>query len=79
MKGNASIVSAAMHTNSPTPSAITMSPIVSIASPLEISEKANIRFALAKRASSRNSLQGSAAIVDAQILAISLFLGDGRK
>jgi|GEM_PF-4328201 len=75
-KGGASIVSAAMHTNSPTPSAITMSPIVSIASPLHISETAKIPFALAMQTSLPSGRSVRAAIAFAEKKAIAFFPGD---
>jgi len=75
-KGGASIVSAAMHTNSPTPSAITMSPIVSIASPLQISETAKMRFALAMQTNLPSGRAVRAAIAFAEEKAISFFPGD---
>ncbi len=75
-KGSASIVSAAMHTNSPTPSAITMSPIVSIASPLHISETAKIPFARAMQTNLPSARSGRGVSPFAKKRAISFFSGD---
>ncbi|CCJ06293.1 Hypothetical protein BN69_0842 [Methylocystis sp. SC2] len=65
-----------MHTNSPTPSAIAMSPMVSIASPLQISETAKIPFALAMRPSLPSGRSGRTKAA-AEKRAISVLPGDG--
>ena len=75
-KGGAPIASAAMHTNSPTPSAITMSPMVSIVSPLHISETAKMPFALAMQTNLPSGRSVRAAIALAENKAISFFPGN---